>query len=568
MADEKRPLKVFLCHASQDKPAVHELFGALKLEGWIDPWLDKAKILPGQDWRAVIEKAVEESDVVIVCLSNQSVTKEGFVQREIKYAYDIALEKPEETIFLIPLRLDDCAVPRGLRSFHWVNYFDAEKSEAYFNLLDALKLRYEQKLRLEEKERLAQEAIKKAAREKAERETAENIVREDAKREAAEKAKREKIERETAEKAAQEKAKHEAAEKVKLRKTERQTARKAALAKTLSNSLTKFKLALSKSVPYIRIIGIIGIIAVLFWGGSLAASKFSSLVSTLEATATQTSTPQVTFTNSPVHPTKTSMPSTTPTKHPTPTPPLEIGSTMISNKDGMILLYVPSGEFTMGSDKYISNIHADERPMHKVTLPSFWMDQTEVTNKMYALCVKAELCQPPNYAGSTTHNKYYGTDEFAEYPVLIGSDWNQAKTYCEWAGRRLPTEAEWEKAARGTDARIYPWGNKAPTSNLANYNSIIGDTTKVGNYPAGVSPYGVLDMAGNVWEWVSSLYKSYPYSAIDGRENLNTNGARVLRGGSWLDSAYNVRSGVRPFGIPPIDNTLTIGFRCARDANP
>src|SRR5687767_10358285 len=117
MPEPKRPLKVFLCHASQDKLTVRELYGALKAEGWIDPWLDKAKILPGQDWRTVIEKAVEESDVVIVCLSSLSVSKEGFVQREIKYAYDIALEKPEETIFLIPLRLDDCAIPRGLRSF-------------------------------------------------------------------------------------------------------------------------------------------------------------------------------------------------------------------------------------------------------------------------------------------------------------------------------------------------------------------------------------------------------------------------------------------------------------------
>jgi serine phosphatase RsbU (regulator of sigma subunit) len=149
MPEQKRPLKVFLCHASQDKPVVLELHSALKLEGWIDPWLDKAKILPGQDWRFEIEKAVEESDVVVVNLSTRSVSKEGYVQREIKYAYDIALEKPEETIFLIPLRLDDCIVPRGLRSFHWVNYFGVEKSDAYSSLLDALKLRYEQKLKLE-----------------------------------------------------------------------------------------------------------------------------------------------------------------------------------------------------------------------------------------------------------------------------------------------------------------------------------------------------------------------------------------------------------------------------------
>ncbi|MBK7319275.1 toll/interleukin-1 receptor domain-containing protein [Candidatus Villigracilis affinis] len=144
-----RPLRVFLCHASQDKPAVRELYNALKSEGWIDPWLDKAKILPGQDWEFVIEKAVDDSDVVIVCLSGQSVTKEGFVQREIRYAYDIALEKPEETIFLIPLRLDDCNVPRKLRTLHWVDYFGFDKKNSYADLLEALKLRYEQKMRLE-----------------------------------------------------------------------------------------------------------------------------------------------------------------------------------------------------------------------------------------------------------------------------------------------------------------------------------------------------------------------------------------------------------------------------------
>lgn len=157
MLNEHRPLKVFLCHASQDKPAVRELYGALKRETWIDPWLDKVKILPGQDWRTEIEKAVEEADVVIVCLSSQSVSKEGFVQREIKYAYDVALEKPEETIFLIPLRLDQCLVPRGLHSFQWVDYFGAEKNDAYCILLDALKLRYEQKLKTKKEDRSSRE---------------------------------------------------------------------------------------------------------------------------------------------------------------------------------------------------------------------------------------------------------------------------------------------------------------------------------------------------------------------------------------------------------------------------
>ena len=153
MSTERRPLKVFLSYASQDRPAVREIYDALKLEGWIDPWLDQEKILPGQNWRMVIETAVDEADVAIICLSHQSVSKEGYVQREIKYAYEIALEKPDGTIFLIPLRLDDSDIPRELRFLQRVDYFGDEKATAYTDLLDALKLRYEQKLSIEDRDR-------------------------------------------------------------------------------------------------------------------------------------------------------------------------------------------------------------------------------------------------------------------------------------------------------------------------------------------------------------------------------------------------------------------------------
>ena len=142
---ESRKLRVFLCHASQDKPVVRELYQRLNAEGWIDPWLDEEKLLPGQDWDMEIEKAVEAADVVIVCLSNTSVSKEGYIQRELKYALDIALEKPEGTIFIVPLRLDDCELPRRLRSWHYVDYFPAQRRErAYQLLLKSLDVRYGQ----------------------------------------------------------------------------------------------------------------------------------------------------------------------------------------------------------------------------------------------------------------------------------------------------------------------------------------------------------------------------------------------------------------------------------------
>ena len=124
-----RPLRVFLCHSSQDKPAVRELYQKLSTEPWIQPWLDEKKLLPGQDWDLAIERAVEESDAVIVLISNSSVTKEGYIQKELRFILDIALTKPEEEIFVIPLRLEDCQPPRRLRAFHYVDYFPQEQQE-------------------------------------------------------------------------------------------------------------------------------------------------------------------------------------------------------------------------------------------------------------------------------------------------------------------------------------------------------------------------------------------------------------------------------------------------------
>ena len=142
---EPRKLRVFLCHASQDKPVVRELYQRLLAEEWIDPWLDEEKLLPGQDWDMEIEKAVEVADAVIVCLSNQSVSKEGYIQRELKFALDIAFEKPEGTIFIIPLRLDECELPRRLRSWQYVDYFPADRRKwASQRLLQSLRIRLDE----------------------------------------------------------------------------------------------------------------------------------------------------------------------------------------------------------------------------------------------------------------------------------------------------------------------------------------------------------------------------------------------------------------------------------------
>jgi hypothetical protein len=144
---ETRKLRVFLCHSSQDKPIVRELCQRLNAEGWIDPWLDEEKLLPGQDWDMEIEKAVEAADTVIACLSKNSVSREGYIQRELKFVLDIALEKPEGSIFIIPVRLDECDSPRRLRSWQYVDYFPLDrKNWAYSRLLSSLKIRHDLKV--------------------------------------------------------------------------------------------------------------------------------------------------------------------------------------------------------------------------------------------------------------------------------------------------------------------------------------------------------------------------------------------------------------------------------------
>ena len=236
--------------------------------------------------------------------------------------------------------------------------------------------------------------------------------------------------------------------------------------------------------------------------------------------------------------------------------PLEI-STIIP-KDAATMVFVPAGEFMMGSNSY-----EDEKPIHKIYLDAFWIDKTEVKNGMYDKCVQAGMCNAPASIGSAKREYYYGNPEFYDYPVIFIL-WNDAYAYCAWVNRRLPTEAEWEKAARGIDGRPYTWGIASPSNSLLNYNSVIGDTTEVGKYPDGLSPYGALDMAGNVWEWVADWYDPSYYSVSPFSNPLGPNLGEyhVLRGGSWFSLEYNIRSTVREHSEPGFRQDL-IGFRCA-----
>ena len=169
---------------------------------------------------------------------------------------------------------------------------------------------------------------------------------------------------------------------------------------------------------------------------------------------------------------------------------------------------------------------------HKVYLDAFWIDRTEVTNAMYAMCVLAKKCPVPNKTSSLKRSDYYSNPLYADFPV-INVTWTYADAYCTWAGRRLPSEAEWEKAARGTEGKDYPWGNTMPGCSLLDYSRCVGDTVAVGSYPLGASPYGALDMAGNAWEWVNDWYSNTYYNDSLRNNPLGpaSGNGRVVRGG-------------------------------------
>jgi formylglycine-generating enzyme required for sulfatase activity len=282
-------------------------------------------------------------------------------------------------------------------------------------------------------------------------------------------------------------------------------------------------------------------------------------------------------TNTPVQPTPTCV-------LPTPTPAPSLGDVRTRPADGMEMVYVPAGEFQMGSSEeeveravelcstywgYCDPGNFEvELPAHQVSLDGFWMDRTEVTNDQFRKCVEAGMCNAPSSWYSDQLNK-------PDQPVVYVS-WVQAQAYCQWAGARLPTEAEWEYAARGPESRLFPWGNTFDAT-LMNYcdvtcpavyqPDVAGDDgyafpAPVGSYPKGASWCGALDMAGNAWEWVSDWYGEYPSDP-----QVNPSGPalaewRVARGGSWYQTRAHARSATR-LTVAPAETSDDLGFRCA-----
>ena len=472
--EQERQLKVFLCHASGDKPAVRKLYHRLCAAG-IDPWLDEENLLPGQDWRLKIPKAVRSSDVIIICLSSRAVTKAGYFQKEIKYALDVADEQPEGAIFLIPLRLEECEVPERLSRWHWVDLF---QKTGYKRLLRALRARAKH-LQLAP----LYEQLQAAA---GRREWAE-VLALGGRIQALDPAYRD-------------------------------------VAKWMGRAHDQLP-----RPPRPPLVG--GVVALLVVIGVAVVAFLGRL-------------------------------------EPSPTPAEgDIGDTWTRPADGMVMVYVPAGEFLMGSSNADGEAGAQEKPQHPVYLDGYWIDRTEVTNAQYRKCVEAGACQEPGCWNNSDVNA-------PDQPVVCVS-WDEAQAYAAWVGGRLPTEAEWEKAARGTDGRIYPWGNKFDGTRLnycdRNCESAWKDTSAddgyaltapVGSYPAGASPYGALDMVGNVSEWVADRYDAGYYARSPARnpQGPDSGDVRVSRGGAFYPEKWYVRCAAR-LGNPPDSRSNYSGFR-------
>lgn len=394
MSQQIRSLRVFVSYASEDKESVLNLCNKLALEN-IDVWFDIQKILPGQDWEHEIHEAIRESDAIIICLSRKSIEKEGYVQKEIKIALSLADKKPEQTIFIIPAKLEDCQVPSALGQVQWVNLYE---SEGYLKLTQALL------------QRAQQLAIKNFFVEKKE---------------------------------------------------------------------------------FVRFGGV----------------KF---------------------------------------------------------------VKVPSGNFLMGSPK--NKGWEDETPQHVVNINNeFWIGKFPILVFQYL-----------NYLSETKFSYRYKEikPQKIDCPVTNVS-WYDALDYCQWMNKtfrvefpfgyscRLPTEAEWELAARGFDGREWPWGNEFSITCCSTREGGEDSPLQPGKFsPSGDSIFGAADMAGNTWEWTSTLWGSstqlyrYPYNPRDGRENINASKDiyRVVRGGSFYENKDAARCAFRNPYLPLFRSRL-LGFR-------
>lgn len=505
---------IFISYSRKDEEYVNRLVESLENEGF-EVWIDRA-LLTGDTWTQVINHKIDTCDAFVVVMTDSS-KESKWVNREVLYAL-------QEGKKIFPLLLQG-KLWMLLQDFNYFKVTDGlTPDRKFFKDIEKTVPRSEAWLKSQ------REAAEKAAREKS-RLQAEKLERQKAEKE---KNDREESGRKRKEKGLREKQVREGREEAK-RVTEKKEEKPVAVKPKSGGQIVYW----------------FGGFIILVFG----AIFFSRLTNSLKPEPTLVIKPSQVFTTSTK--TETSTPSTTPSPEPTLTYTVTSTSTpvpsRITDSKGVPMALVPAGNFIMGS----KNGDVDEVSVHEVYLNDFYIDIFEVTNALYNVCISDGVCGVPN-------SGYYQYSDYSDHPV-VNVTWAQADQYCKWRGGYLPTEAQWEKTARGGDERTYPWGEEVDCSK-ANYRTCVGNTAKIGSYESGKSPYGVYDLAGNVWEWVADWYDDnyYQYSPSSNPLGPTSGKYRVIRGGSWsfrIDDlpAYNRRES------DPDSDRNTIGFRCAKD---
>jgi len=523
MPKSDRPLRVFISHSSKDQSIARALHFQLNAAGWMELWFIESSLKPSQNWDAEIRTATESADVVIALISKNSFKREAYLYPAPNFVCDILQSKPRKNVLVIPLRLDAVNLPANVAEREAFDYFPKTRRKLIDSqLIQRLKIYADQNGFSMERQVHILEPEQRLVWSPTRWREQDEVFDEETTEE----------------------------EPRKIKPTRWSSATR----KRISSGLNRL-LYVSLTI----------LILLVFLAMALAVN----FINTGE-TVNDLAAPVI---------------SRVLTLAPLPTPTLGVDSTRVSSVDGMRMVYIPAGEFIMGSD----DGPEDERPARSVYLDSYWTDQFEVTNGMYKVCVDNGKCNPPDYrsANEWFHLelipflepviRFYDEPKFESYPISRIT-WDDANNYCTWVGRRLPTEAEWEKAARGTDGRTYPWGEDVDCTHANVYAFPADDAcayapARVGSYENGVSPFGVYDMAGNVFEFVSDDYEYF----FKSEDNVPLGFSIILRlrkGGSWITSGQVARSANRELWNPAFENidpnSLEFfdpegenGFRCA-----
>lgn len=539
--------RTFLSYARANKDFALRLAKELKSEGFA-VWLDQLDIPLGARWDVEVEKALIECEIFMIIITKDSIASENVLD-EIGYAIDSGKR-------FLPVLLEKTNIPLRLRRFQYVDFTSKSFDEGVETAKELLRsLNAQPPIPRPELPQKTQDSSDPAGR---------PIIT------TTTRLRREKMEQELRFKEEETRLLREKADLEKKLQEERTT-----LEKIVAQQKSREQVQPAPAKPRSKMMGVVaGAVVALVLIGFAATRLFGGPASEEPPTEAPAPTDEI---SAPVEAT-TGVPVTsndspgagaespTPISPPTEATDLPTAEPLpeIVDDKGAEMVLVTEGKFTMGSDKG----QPDEQPVHDVYLDAFYIDKFEVTNQLFKACVDEGQCDPPrqNYFFVQSPSKiYFGNPQYDNYPVVY-VDWNMARAYCEWRGARLPTEAEWEKAARGTEGNIYAWG-KDLDCQKANYQNCVNYTSEVGSYRAGVSPYGAYDMTGNVWEWVADWYSDNYYSKSSPQNPPGpiSGQSRVLRGGAWprFDITTYHRS-----KFAPTYNTFDIGFRCARDVVP